>query len=301
MLRLRTVLTRKSQRQIIDDNPLGFDRSRLTLQQEILLRSLLNEFYSSAKLTVAFASIVSARTRGIRLQNVSRPLAYIPADPLIFPAVAAGLAPALGHSGLISGLHEYYTRVTFARGLSGIPALVQDDGNAGHLELVQLADVWQRVCALASIVAHLLYDVESAGDPVRKNQLISIHRLINDAKIGNSPCVRNDGTVFVPGWLDHRRNERRAVGWQVWLESSGKRDRATLRDISAGGMGLTTCHNRPVGTQVSVQLADARCLAGVVTWSQNDRIGVKFLQPLSATDPLLTSAYDNPIGSSALN
>ncbi len=301
MLTLRTLLARKSQRQILDDNPLGFDRSRLTLQQEILLRSLLNEFYSSAKLTVAFASIVSARTRGVRLQNVSRPEAYIPADPLIFPAVAAGLAPALGYSGLISGLHEYYTRVAFARGLSAIPALVQDDGNSGQRELVQLADVWQRVCALASIVAHLLSDVECAGDPVRKNQLITLHRLINAAKSGSSPCVRNDGTVFVPGWLDHRRDERRAVGWQVWLESGGKRDRATLRDISAGGMGLTSSNSRPVGTQISVQLADARCLAGVVTWSQNDRLGVKFLQPLYANDPLLTAAYDYPIGSSQLN
>ncbi len=301
MLTLRTLLTLKSQRQTLDDNPLGFDRSRLSFQQEILLRSLLNEFYSSAKLTVAFASIVSARAHGIRLQNVSRPVAYIPTDPLIFPAVAAGLAPALGHSGLISGLHDYYTRVAFARALSEIPALVQDDGNSGHRELVQLADVWQRVCALASIVAHLLYDVEHAGDPVRKNQLISIHKLINAAKSGSSPCVRNDGTVFVPGWLDHRRDERRAVGWQVWLEGGGKRDRATLKDISSGGMGLTCCHSRSVGTQISVQLTDARCLVGVVTWSQNDRMGVKFLQPLSATDPLLTAAYDSTIGSSTLN
>ena len=218
-----SLLTFKSHRNANDEHPYRFDRSRLTIQQVMLVRSLLNEFYSSAKLTATFASIVSARRRGLKLQNVSRPVAYIPSDPLIFPAVAAGLSPALDSHELMNGLQDYYARVAFARALSEISALVGEADDLGHRELAQLDDVWQQVCALANIVAHHLFDVENVDDPARKYQLISIQELINAAKSGRSPCVRSDGTVFVPGWLDQRREERLAAGWQVWIEYGGDR------------------------------------------------------------------------------
>ena len=291
---LRNLLEFKSQRHNSDGDSLGSERSRLTFQQEVLHRSLLDEFYGSAKLTVTFASIVSAQARGVVLKNVSRPLAYIPATPLIFPAVAAGLVQGFGHSGLISVLQDYYARLAFARALSDSPAIVGcNGGNPENGELVQLVDVWQRACVLANVVAHQLYEIEHMDDPVRKQKLISTQQLIKAAISGQSPCVRADGTVYVPGWLDQRREERRALGWTIWLDVGGTRERATLQDISSGGMGLTLCRGHPVGTLIAVQLPNARCLAGVVAWSQKDRMGAQFLQPLSPTDPLLSGAAEN--------
>lgn len=294
MSMLRDFLDFKSQRHNIDGNALGSDGSRLTIRKEIQRSSLLDEFYVSATLTVAFSSIVSAKARGVVLKNVSRPLAYIPAKPFIFSAVAAGLAPRLVHSGLISVLQDYYARLAFASALSDSPALGWSNGqHPEHGELVQLVDLWQRACVLANVVTHQLYDIEHIDDPVRNHKLISTQQLIKDAISGKCPCVRRDGTVYVPGLLDQRRDERHALGWTVWLDAGGTRERATLQDISAGGMGLTVRPGHPIGALIAVQLSNARCLTGVVVWSQKDRIGVRLLQPLSPTDPLLSGAAED--------
>ena len=294
MSMLRDFLDFKSQRQHVGGNALGSNASRLTIRKEAQRSSLLDEFYVSATLTVAFSSIVSAKARGIVLKNVSQPLAYIPEKPVIFPAVAAGLAPALVHLGLISVLQDYYTRLAFASAISDSPALGWSNGqSAEHGELVQLVDVWQRACVLANVVTHQLYDIEHIDDPVRNHKLISTQQLIKDAISGKCPCVRRDGTVYVPGLLDQRRDERHALGWTVWLDADGMREQAVLQDISAGGMGLAVCHGHPIGTLIAVQLSNGRCLTGVVVWSQKDRIGARFLQPLSATDPLLSGAAED--------
>ena len=289
MSALKQLFPLKFPRLARDENTLTFDRSRLSEQQEILLRSVINEFYCSAKLTVVFTSIVNARHQAIELQSMSQPSAYIPTDPLLFPAVAAGLTPSFGHSHLINALQDYYSRLIFARAFSVLPAAAASGITTKNLELDQIADVWQRICDLANVVAHQLYDVENIEYSPNNHQLLSIHSLIKAAQSGLCPCVRMDGSIFVPGWLDQRREARRPLGWKVWFESGNSRERATLQDISSGGMGLVACQARPLGTQISVQLTDARCLIGVVTWSKPDRMGIRFLQPLSHTDPLLTA------------
>lgn len=294
MSMLRNFLDFKSQRHNVDGNAHGANGPRLTIRKEVQRSSLLDEFYVSATLTVAFSSIVSAKAHGVVLKNVSRPLAYIPVKPFIFPAVAAGAGPSLVHSGLISVLQDYYTRLAFASVLSDSPALGWSNGqNAEHGELAQLVDLWQRACVLANVVTHQLYDIENINDPVRNHKLISTHQLIKDAISGKCPCVRRDGTVYVPGLLDQRRDERHALGWTVWLDAGGTRERATLQDISAGGMGLTVRPGHPIGALIAVQLSNARCLTGVVVWSQKDGIGVRLLQPLSPTDPLLSGAAED--------
>ncbi len=271
-----------------DDQPAVFDRSRLNQQQEVLLRSIINEFYCSAKLMVVFTSIVNARLQGVGLQNISRPSSFMPTEPLIFHAVASGLTPSFGHPELIGVLQDYYARLAFARAFSVLPPAGEPGPqNVHHLELLQIADVWRRVCDLANLVAHQLYDVETTRG-TQTHPLVSIHELIRAAQRGQAPCVRNDGLVAIPGWLDQRREERKSLGWKVWLTAEGRRERATLQDISLSGMGLADCPTLAIGAQISVQLPDSRCFTGVVTWSQANRLGARFLMPISANDPVLS-------------
>ena len=285
-----------------DWNGHHFDRARLSQEQETLLASLLGEFYNSARLTVVSASIVNARAFGTKLQNIGRPSAVMPADPLIFPAVATGLAPSLGHPGLVRALHDYYMRLAFARTVSAASAHALDsETQPGNRKIAQLADVWRRLCGLASLVTYHAYDVERIEDPVRKGQLASIQQLIKAAQNGESPCVRGDGTLFVPGWLEERREERKAAGWTIMIHSSTGREAATLSDISTGGMGLAFCRIRPIGSQITVELQDGRCLAGVVAWAHNDRMGARFLQPLSHNDPIMTAVCVNNFPPATLN
>ena len=286
MFQRKNFLTNKARGQ--SDTPL-FEIGRATHQQGVLLSSILSEFYCSAKLAATFASIVSAKTNGRPLVIIGQRNAFIPDLPLLFPAAAAGLAPVVACSTLLNTLQDYYSFLSFARSLSDTPALDLPDQASTHAELHQLQNVWLKVCALANLVVHHVYDVERLEDPARKVMLMSIQQLIVAAKNGNSPCVRSNGTVFIPGWLEERREVRHPRGWRVWIVYDGRREAATLQDISTGGMGLAFCDPQPVGSQISVAFPDGRCLTGIVTWAKDQRIGARFLQPLLKSDPLITA------------
>jgi PilZ domain len=279
-----------------------YERPKTLHKRQKVLQSVLSEFYSSAKLTAVFTSLVNAEMRGIRLQNVSRPLAYVPPTPLILPAVAAGLTPLNGHADLIANLQEYYERIGFARGISDFDGAPSNQVSESHRrELAQIGDVWQRICSIANVVAHQCFDVEESENPVRRQMLISTHQLIKAAHAGQHPCVRADGTMFIPGWLDQRREERRPAVIPVRLEFSGKIETAMLQNISSGGMGIASRVEIAVGEQISVQLPNFRLLVGIVAWCSQGRIGARFLTPLSQTDPLLTTPYMSGLQSCVLN
>ncbi len=271
-----------------------FQLGRVSPEQSVRLNSILNEFYSSAKLTATFASIVSAKAAGRPLVLVGQRNAFVPVNPLIFPAATNGLATVQACSTLIDALQSYYSFVSFARALSDTPAFDLPDLASSHREFAQLENVWLKACGLANLVLHNVYGVERLDDPARKAILFSIQQLIIEAKNGKSPCVRSNGTVFIPGWIEERREDRQSRGLRVWIEAEGQREPATLQDISTGGMGLAFCETRPVGSQIIVELADGRRLCGIVTWASNKRIGARFLQPLMRTDPLLVSDNSMP-------
>ena len=118
--------------------------------------------------------------------------------------------------------------------------------------------------------------------------------MIKSALHGGSPCVRLDGTIFVPSWLDERREHRRPLGWSVWLEVEHTCEAVILRDVSAGGVGLESCRARAVGTAVKVHLPSSRVLQAIVTWSHASRIGAKFAQPLKLDDPIFIGSGAAP-------
>jgi hypothetical protein len=256
-----------------------------------LLAPLLSEFYNSAKLTIAFTSIVNARSRRVKLANIGRPSAFLPGDPMLFPGVAAGLATDIRSSAPVCALHDFYMRLAFARMASISASAALDDGsNSGGRELAQLTDVWQRLCAQAAIVLHHAYDVEPLDEPARKFQIMSIQQAIKSAQAGEHPYVRADGTLFVPGWLEERREHRHAAGWKIVIDCGDGREPAVLLDISSGGVGLGFCKARSAGTQISVEPGDGRCFAAIVTWSNGDRMGARFIAPLTRSDPLFAAA-----------
>ena len=287
---LKQIFTLKygSERQIGKGHRL--ERPAVKAQRQALERCLLDEFYGAAKLLVTFTSILNARAAERRLQAIASVVAFIAPEPVIFPTVAAGSTAKLDRTELIANLQEFYARLSFARAL-GPWALNAGGGDTTiTFELRQLIDVWQRVCSAANVVCHQLYDIENGASQSRRDQLVPIHEMIKSAQHGGSPCVRLDGTVFVPGWLDERRQPRRLLGWPVWLEVANTCEAAILKDVSSGGIGLESCQPRAIGTPLNVHLPSGRVLQAVVTWSQAGRLGAKFAQPLMLNDPVLTGA-----------
>ncbi len=267
------------------------ERPAVKAQRQTLERCLLDEFYASSKLLVAFTSILNARAAARRLQSLASVAAFITPEPVIFPAVVAGAAATLDRADLMANLQEFYARMSFARAF-GPSAFDTSEGQDANIsfELRQLIDVWQRVCSAANVVCHQLYDIENGAVQSRREQLVSIHEMIKSVQHGGSPCVRLDGTVFVPGWLDERRQPRQPRGWPVWLEVANTCEAAILKDVSTGGLGLESCQARAIGTAIKVHLPSNRVLHAVVTWSQAGRLGAKFSQPLLLDDPVLTGA-----------
>lgn len=259
-------------------------------EQELLVSSLLSEFLNSATLTAVTASMVAAKNTVREMQFAGPAAAYLSPAPLIFPAVVSGLTIPLDQPFLISSLHGYYIRLAFARSLMDLPSHVWHQGEeSSKTNWSQLSDVWCRTSAQASLVFHYWYEMDLSRDPVRRYQLDKTHLLIRAAMNEECPCIRSDGSVFVPGFLELRRHERQMMGAKIRLEAAGVSANATLQDISIGGMGLAFCPALETGTQVSVMLSNGRRLLGLVAWSRDGRVGARFLQPLSPTDPLLTA------------
>ena len=266
------------------------ERPAVRSQRQALERCLLDEFYAAAKLLVTLTSIVNARAASRRLQSIASVAGFIAPEPVIFPAVATGATAKVHRPELIASLQEFYARLSFARAFGAAALNNGGEENTVSFELRQLVDVWQRICSAANVVCHQLYDIENGAGPNRRDQLLAIHEMIKSAQHAGSPCVRLDGTVFVPGWLDERRQPRRLLAWPVWLEVDNACEAAILKDVSTGGVGLESCQGRPIGTQINVHLHSGRILKAVVTWSQNGRLGAKFLQTLPPEDPMLTGS-----------
>lgn len=257
--------------------------------EDSVISSLLGEFINSSTFAGAITSMVTAKNNSKKIYVVGAVSGYFPADPLIFPAVTAGMIVLPDHAVLIENLQNYYSRLAFARSVTNLPesAWLSDEG-VPFRYWADIADVWYRVCSSAILVLHCSYDTNYGKNPAKSSQINSLHQLLKMAKSGQSPCIRDDGRLFVPGWLDQRRHERKILGHKVFIDAAGVRCEATLHDISVGGMGISACPSLPVGARISVQLADGRVLCGIITWSGDQRLGVRFMQQLSPSDTLLT-------------
>ena len=270
--------------------------------EDMLVGALLREFIQSATFSAAVACLAIAKSHSRHVEVIGSISGYFPADPLIFPAVTAGMIAPSDHAGLVESLHNYYLKLSFARSITNVPEGYRKLGeNSGSIIWAHIADVWCRACASALLVVHHSHDTNFTGDSGNNQQINTLHQLLVSVGNGGSPCVRADGRFFVPGWLDQRRQERKPIGCKVWVEAEGVRVRAILQDISPGGMGIASCPAIPVGARVSAQLADDRVLTGIVTWSKGQRLGARLTQPLSPTDPLLAPDRDHQINTATDN
>ena len=267
-----------------------YDGNRHIEPEDQLISALLTEFVNSATFAVTVTSLVAAKRQSKRVHIVGAVAGYFPSEPLIFPAVRAGMIAVANHSRLIENLHNYYSRLSFARSLTNLPESTWLSDNEMPLgSWLDIAEVWSRVCAAALLVTHSSHDTNFGADAGKRCQINTLHRLLKIAQEGQSPCVRSDGKLFVPGWLDQRRHERVVLDFKVTIDAAGVLYQATLNDISVGGMGLVFCPALPVGTQILVQMANGRALTGIITWSRDQRLGARFIQQLSPSDPLLAA------------
>lgn len=253
-----------------------------------LFNSLINEFHSIAIMAATTTSIISAHSLGLHVNWHGSINSYLPAEPLIFPAVAANLCPRSIDPDLIFGLQEFYIRTKFASNVTAHWQLeAEPDVFSSKADSDLHKDLWVRVCTLG-IVIHCHLDGLDLKHHILHARLGKLREILRLARDGNHPCVANDGTVVVPGWIDRRSSPRVGINQSIWVEAAGVRQRSILQDVSASGLGVASCRAINAGMPIAVELESGRRLNGIAIWTKNDdRVGVRLLLPLSPTDPLL--------------
>ncbi|GMM62274.1 EAL domain-containing protein [Novosphingobium pituita] len=92
------------------------------------------------------------------------------------------------------------------------------------------------------------------------------------------------GLVAVAQGPRSARASRQAMLRKVVLEHGGHSYNGVIRNLSLTGALVEGLWNVPVGTVFRIQLADGHVVSGTCKWSNDDRMGVEFTEPLKAGD-----------------
>jgi PilZ domain-containing protein len=84
-----------------------------------------------------------------------------------------------------------------------------------------------------------------------------------------------------------RRDDRFPTRVTALLHCHGRFQTVRIMDFSLGGLQLQGCFGAGVGDDIVVELLSGERIAAKVAWSMGSRLGVRFLQPLSAEHPAL--------------
>ena len=84
-----------------------------------------------------------------------------------------------------------------------------------------------------------------------------------------------------------RRDERQPIRVTALVHCHGRFQTVRIVDFSLGGLQLQGGFGVGVGDDVTVELLAGHRVAARVAWSLGSRVGVRFLQPLSAEHPAL--------------
>ena len=269
---------------------LRFSSSRLVRESEkkSLLDLIVAEFSTASLFSIVATCIVQARLDGRAVRLAGPADIYLPSAPTAFPHAMPALAKMGVPTAILQSILAFHTRATFAARLS-TPMLsrLNEQTEDGAIDLASEHAVWQSVCGAALLVIHFLYAENGFPDDTHQDNMQLIRDSIKAIGNGETPFVRSDSTVFIPGWFDYRREIRRLFGWRVEVHHQNHRMLGVLDNLSRTGMGLSTQSPMIVGRPVYVILQDGRQLEGTVVWVNGLRCGATLLRTLDGHDPLI--------------
>jgi PilZ domain len=269
-------------------------RTRLRRQTDATLEpglqvsvTIASEFLTTALFAAVTTSIVNARAEGRKLRLASEISMYLPKPPQAFGgAMVADDAPFFDHK-LTGYLRRIYQHLDLALQVTPRATNVwMNDNPSSCLSWKELANVWLPLCGEMRLMLLTLTEFNMLRHSEHLPRLLEIEALTKSARYGGTPCIRSDGFVFVPGWLDHRRDRRVPIGITVTIDYGAGPHRVTLSDISSSGVGLTLCPSLRPGCSISIQLPNNQVLGGTAQWSNGGSVGVLLTEPLIETDPL---------------
>ena len=245
-----------------------------------LLVSLTSELLTTALFTVVATSCIMRRARNLPLKFPGQFAALLPVAPELFPSLYSDDPAVFFDEQLTAHLKRIYQHLHFA--LQMMPADCGEivDGSGTMTTWTGPEETWRLLCGEMRMMMLILSDVEEVRQSGELARLFEIESLLKTATYGGSPCVRPDGNVVVPGWLDRRRERRIPIGISVMVEFGQNRQRVTMNDMSISGFGLAGCPSLASGTEITIEIPSGKKLAGSVAWSLGGKIGVRLHERL---------------------
>lgn len=256
-----------------------------------LLEATLSDTHTAALFTAAVTSITNILKEQHAPRSQARLQMFVPRD--------AAVVPALRRLGSETGL-SLHARATVAAffedlepardQLSRYYADVHAIGleRAATLHQFTLANTWRGACRSAVSAVQLLAR-ETSGILPELYELNAgvLTRLLEAAINGETPCIGEGGTPFLPALPQRRHAARRTLAQAAKITFARRTVPAFVRDVSSGGMGLEHVSSLVPGQFVTIELESGRCFTGEVAWAKISRAGIKFSHPLAPNDPLL--------------
>ncbi|MCB1505421.1 MAG: PilZ domain-containing protein [Hyphomicrobiaceae bacterium] len=259
--------------------------------ETLLLRVIVQELHTSALLAAGAASAVNFAYQNSSPRALNEALALVvgfPIDTKNWPRSTIELQLTRD---TLEACEDYYSTFRKARGV--LEECVADSEEIGRdralqLHMFSLSAQWRQTArraryvmlALAGDVSHVLPVGYAANTRTLDN-------ILSEVMAGHAPCTSSSGKIVLPDLAERRRSPRKTLLQTVRVRTDGAQYSAFARDISFGGIGLTRMPALLPGTPVVVELECGRSFSGFVAWSRGRDMGIRFLDTLSPTDPLI--------------
>jgi hypothetical protein len=152
-----------------------------------------------------------------------------------------------------------------------------------------LAMAWRnRTLRARKLMRDLLPQISRCLPEWNYQSALAVKAVLIEASNGGTPCIDRGGDIVLPVLNLRNPLPRIQKSLPCVIEYRGTTSDATIKDISAGGIGLS--HNTRLEPDFSIiiDIVDhQRLLSGLVVWSKGNMAGVKFNTNLAESDPLL--------------
>ena len=247
-----------------------------------LATQLLSELLNTAPLITVATAIANAVEAGHPRLHRRAIAVYAPVQTPSFQKLVERLLDTETSLDICAAVQNHCARLSLAVRM----CRAGDDGVIAvpEVDIEILADAWRRAAGAATDAIEALSALAKA---LPEDRLLPALSLLQLAKSGETPCIDADGRVTIPGWAERRREKRRSVHLAAIAQIGRQVVPAMIRDVSPSGIGLQCTYQAAPEERIIVRLPGDRQMAGTVTWSDGQRIGVMLDQRLEVGDPLL--------------
>jgi hypothetical protein len=256
-----------------------------------MLEALVCEVHSTALLTATIASAINAFRRDGALRSEAGLKPYVPGEPAIVSVLRNGMLETDLNEDTVRLVIQFFddlapARIALDRYFADANHIGED--RAAALHLLAVSTTWRRACQDALLaVRQLDADLTRLPAQYASNSKL-LNNLLQEAIIGGSPCLDDEGQIAVPDLPQRRQSARRTVCQPCMLTHNRVTSQAFVRDVSPGGFGLERVPQLVPKTQVEIEMPSGRRFTGVVAWCSGSSAGVRFARPLLPNDPLLS-------------